>query len=492
MKQETATLESTPRRRLVKILRGTVMVIAVLLTLLALVWTEENWRGRRDWEKFRQAAEARGERLDLASYIAAPVSPEKNFYATPLLEPLLDFEIVDGKVRWADSNGVARAKSLGKISGAALGLEKADLKAAQKHFLGNTNFPTPPKGQTPAADVLFAMKPLEPMLAELYNAVQRPAAVFSQHPDRDLPAMMTVFEIFKSMTQAGCLRALAHLESGDSTNALIDVQFLFGTANILRGEPLLISQMVRAAILNIALVPVKKGLAEYRWSEPQLVELQQLLGGEDLLQDYAAAMRGERAFANEIMTHYIAGNYEVLGQKQPGFKWLGVFSPRGLLYQNQIALNLLTDDFSLKVVDLASRRVYPERSTKEAFEAALGRHTPYNIFARLTTPALQKVSLQCAYLQSAVDQASLVCALERSRLADGRFPETLEALVPKFCAAIPRDVIGGGALHYQRKADGMFLLYSVGWNGVDDGGVLGPVKDGKPDREQGDWVWYAK
>jgi hypothetical protein len=39
--------------------------------------------------------------------------------------------------------------------------------------------------------------------------------------------------------------------------------------------------------------------------------------------------------------------------------------------------------------------------------------------------------------------------------------------------------------------DGQFILYSVGWNETDDGGVVVLKKGRTPsiDRKEGDWVW---
>jgi hypothetical protein len=81
--------------------------------------------------------------------------------------------------------------------------------------------------------------------------------------------------------------------------------------------------------------------------------------------------------------------------------------------------------------------------------------------------------------------------LERYRLAHGEYPETLDALAPQFIEKVPHDIINGKPLHYRRTDDGKFVLYSVGWNGTDDGGQIvfakGSVK--VVDREKGDWVW---
>jgi hypothetical protein len=84
----------------------------------------------------------------------------------------------------------------------------------------------------------------------------------------------------------------------------------------------------------------------------------------------------------------------------------------------------------------------------------------------------------------------VACALERHRLAHGQYPEQLDLLVPRFLAKIPNDVITGELLKYHRAADGTFVLYSVGWNEIDDGGEPGFTRTGAAsDSNQGDWVW---
>jgi hypothetical protein len=87
--------------------------------------------------------------------------------------------------------------------------------------------------------------------------------------------------------------------------------------------------------------------------------------------------------------------------------------------------------------------------------------------------------------------AGIACALERARLANASYPPTLESLSPALIKTIPRDVISGGPLKYKLRPDGSFLLYSVGWNETDDGGVVAMGHDKAPhvDTGQGDWVW---
>src|ERR1035441_1753522 len=101
-------------------------------------------------------------------------------------------------------------------------------------------------------------------------------------------------------------------------------------------------------------------------------------------------------------------------------------------------------------------------------------------------PALNSFCVRMASAQIAAQQAALACALERYRLANGQFPERLSALTPQFMSRLPNDVIGGQPYKYRRTDDGRFILYSVGWNEKDDGGVPG---ERLFDQTQGDWVW---
>jgi hypothetical protein len=96
-----------------------------------------------------------------------------------------------------------------------------------------------------------------------------------------------------------------------------------------------------------------------------------------------------------------------------------------------------------------------------------------------------------AHNQTMVNEAQIVCALERYRLATGTYPGSLDALTPQFIEKIPHDIIGGQPLIYRPTADGKFLLYSIGWNEKDDGGQqeTPQTKNGAIDFAKGDWVW---
>ncbi len=98
-------------------------------------------------------------------------------------------------------------------------------------------------------------------------------------------------------------------------------------------------------------------------------------------------------------------------------------------------------------------------------------------------------------IEAAKQMTVTAIALKRYQLKNGKYPASLDSLVPGLVAAVPVDPVNGEPLHYRLNSDGTFLLYSVGENGVDDGG--------NPSLEKGttsaslywqsphalDWVW---
>ena len=86
--------------------------------------------------------------------------------------------------------------------------------------------------------------------------------------------------------------------------------------------------------------------------------------------------------------------------------------------------------------------------------------------------------LLVSFSQTALNEAIVACALERHRLSHGRYPESLDALVPAFLPRVPTDASRGRPLLYQVTGDA-YRLFGVGPNGRDDRDK--PVSD--------DWVW---
>lgn len=76
--------------------------------------------------------------------------------------------------------------------------------------------------------------------------------------------------------------------------------------------------------------------------------------------------------------------------------------------------------------------------------------------------------------QAEAQRRILIAALtlERYRAQHGNYPPTLARLAPEFLKTEPLDFMNGRPLRYQMNGDGHYRLYSVGLDGVDDGGKM--------------------
>lgn len=488
--------------------------VVCLATLIALFYAVENWRGKRAWEQHKREWEAKGEKFTVAGVAPAPVPEAQNFALTPLLKPVYDFTRVNGQVVWADTNGLARLQktradlSPGRESNHRLVLGSldqgtfAELESWREFYRGNTNYPQPAVSGAAAEDVLVALGKFDAEFKELHEArVSRPYARFPI-PYEDEPAweiLLPHLAHIRGLCMLTHVRAVARLELGQSAAALDDLHLGFRISDIIRDEPLLIDHLVRIASLNVNLQTVREGLVRQAWSDAQLAELEKYLSSLNLLAEYKAAMRGERALGTSGLDFlrrqgwrsrhlgYIADD-DGSGGAAPSLNLM----PGGWFYQNMLTISKMHQTHFLASVDEDKHRIFPDASNAFGKEIAAMPLRPYTVFAKLLMPALDNAVRRSARAQVSVDAARLACALERQRLVHSAYPETLEALVPQFVENIPNDVIDGKPLRYRRTADGGYTLYSIGWNQRDDNGEIAwqKAKEGTAvDLNEGDWVW---
>jgi hypothetical protein len=480
--------------------------LAALATLIGLVSAEETWRGKWAWNKYKRELEAKGEKLDWKDYIPPPVPDDQNFAMTPFLAPLFDFNPRGGLPRWRDTNGFDRAISLGRDLAILeaditerndpyrISLRMPDLQSWALCLSGKTNqtlgaSSAMTRGEA-AAVVLRALAKYDPVLDELRNASRRPYARFNIRYDEEsaLAILLPHLQVLKCGCSIFALRASAELVLGQTDAAWADIRMAFYLADVLQNDPCLISRLVQAATVQIALHPVWEGLAEHRWSDAQLADIEQRLVRIDLLA--GASLRDERAFDLLVVDQSRQHGWidpedssPVLGR--------AAFLLGGFYYQNRLFLARMFQEHFVPVADAASQRVYPSRALPNEAALMAGGFKPYRVFARILLPEIVSAQSKFAFGQTRVNEAIVACALERYRLANGQYPDTLEPLCPSFLEKMPHDLITGTPLKYHRTPDGQFTLYSVGWNEKDDGGTVALTQDRKPtmDLTQGDWVW---
>ncbi len=93
--------------------------------------------------------------------------------------------------------------------------------------------------------------------------------------------------------------------------------------------------------------------------------------------------------------------------------------------------------------------------------------------ACVMAPNLNMVYVSQERVRAENGAARSVLALHRFKLASGRWPGTLEELVPTYLSEVSIDRFDGGPLRY-KLIDSQPMIYSIGTNRVDDGGLGAP------------------
>src|SRR6185312_12512960 len=127
-----------------------------------------------------------------------------------------------------------------------------------------------------AAAILEALKPIAPRLEELRAAGSRPESVYPVVYKLDDPWGILIPHLadIKEVCLRLDLRACAELAAGQTDRAFDDVKLMLRLDDSLKAEPFLVSYLVRAAVMHIAIHPVWEGLVEHKWSDTQSKELQ--------------------------------------------------------------------------------------------------------------------------------------------------------------------------------------------------------------------------
>lgn len=524
--------------------RRVLLTSATLGTLIAVFYAVENWRGRHAWEQVKRELEAKGERLDLAAFIPPPIPDEQNFAMAPVWAKLNQGGFEAGNSTWSTTNAwfhvwpnAGALKRLKAPMLGGLGGEPTDLASWQKYYRdyhagvsllppvgakpsdiygpGFDAFPIPREAGNPAEDVLIALGRFDEALAGLREAARRPQSRFPIHYEDGWQSPLPHLGLLKSASDVLRLRAAAELEIGRTDAAFEDVNLVLRLMNAIESEPTLISHLVRHSICETMLNAIWEGTAQHRWTDAHLAAFQSEFQMLDFLADFAAARTHERNLDLTLFSEMPAlrsGQKPYYSDGRPGvpfslftsmtgadwlknsqfWAWTFRLAPRGVFERNKIAC-------VASYQSLGS----PCRSASTPFVAIEDwRRRCETLLTETSKPALDtflgaplarwqpEISLRFFKAEALVRLARIACGLERYRLAEGSYPERLEDLSPRFIATVPRDVIDGGAFQYRRTDDGRLVLYSLGWNGQDDGGETGNPKHPQVyDPKAGDWVW---
>ncbi|HEY1172337.1 MAG TPA: hypothetical protein VGH19_13300 [Verrucomicrobiae bacterium] len=269
-----------------------------------------------------------------------------------------------------------------------------------------------------------------------------------------------------------------HARRGD--DAATSMIALFDLTDLQREEWSVVNQVTRPAITSLSLSALNFGLESRIWSEPQLSTFQRRLENISLVTNFNHALLYERAYGvrsfklarEESFSVNFKGGYD-----NPWAPLLTLYwHSGGQNHDEHLFLRTQQERLDISRVQAQSPHWSDAIKQLEAIDASIpyGSQKP-NLDGKswltqnLTLRIVKAFSI-LALAETRRQQAIVATALERHRLKHGHYPDTLAKLIPDFLAQIPHDPMDGRPLRYRLNPDGTFTLWSIGFDGKDDGG----------------------
>lgn len=478
------------------------------VTLVILFYVEEDWRGARAWAATKAEWEAKGESFDLNKFTPPLIPDNENLAAIPLfkIEPhpgsndktTLYFLVLQGAMH-PEPNPSHNLPPRGNwMRGELPDMEKIRLAIAATYAAAFKDVPPP-------QDTLDLFNALYPFTADLRAASStRPFFRFPEDYTVSPPAGRALGKITTAIQLSWILtlHAMLALDHHQPDLALEDIKINYKLASGSKRDPSLVGGLVAIGVNAITQGAIYDGLAHHAWSDAQLIEIDHTLEPINFLADYQFAMRSEAAYSITNFDYFKNAHrshlYELFGMSNQDLPLMTRFAPPwpdGWWDDNKSRMATFVFQ-SLADVDPQARLIFPKEALDlqhqiEQANARWDAYAPWKILSNIAAGPVTNAASRFAQAQTWVDEARIACALERYRFAHGIYPGSLDALAPAYIDSVPHDIMNGQPYHYQLRPDGTYLLYSVGWNQIDEGGKI-VYQSANPEvinYTQGDWVW---
>ena len=327
------------------------------------------------------------------------------------------------------------------------------------------------------------------------------------------------FAGYRKLVKALRCRAHIRAEEGFYEEAFDDMMACYRFGMHLKGDNVLVEQLIGIAIRALSVQTVRDILSEYQIDSDTLAELQEEL--EEIADDksFAMSFKTERLLFYDVLQRcFTAGpDGHVIPKRIVG---LSSFGSEENSYPENTFDELLLLLSNVKNIRSVAYLLFLHPDRQETLESAdafydyceeLALQTPAktqasmgerdaefkelckkNFMLGVLMPALERV-IQISYrLPTDADATLAVIAVLRYKQDKGNYPGSLEELVASdYLKEMPMDPWSDRPLVY-RKTDDDFILYSVGLNFIDDGGQYETNDQGiiKTWAEEGDSVFW--
>jgi len=333
-----------------------------------------------------------------------------------------------------------------------------------------------------------------------------------------MEVMMPNLASFRRCAYALRWRAWLSAQDNRYNDAFSDMLACYRLGQHLKGDKLLIDQLVGIAIEALSVQTIRAIISEHKIDSPTLTTLQRDLEQIAANENFVISIKTERLFMyDEIQRCFtedrLGGGHLYL----PRFKKLTMMTAsssndsksqfdsfcKDLLYLLNSARFLFThpnkqetlksaNEFYDYFEQLAVKTAAQIQAESEAIDNKVEELLSKYVFINTLAPALGRVIEISNRLPVDINSTLTIIALLRYAQDKGDYPNNLgELITAGYLKEIPLDTFSNKPLVYRKTDDG-FTLYSVGPNFIDDGGESGKDKKGKAKlwADNGDTVFW--
>lgn len=347
---------------------------------------------------------------------------------------------------------------------------------AELPIVGAGESEIPPPGQPweslEAAEKLLAE--YESCLREMNQAAGRGGV--GRYPTDFALGFAMQMEHFSMLRPAARLLALkAHVcaHRGDAAGCARAIHAIFRLAGSLQREPMMISQLVRISLDHVAADLLRKLLPHVDFSDEDLQLLRADLRQPDYREAVRLALTGERVLGIQAIRNPAS-------MDDPDDNSARLFMMRGddlSFYLQHMGRTIAALEKPWPQARRETAEAHQELSSK-AHQGSLLDKFRYGLTG-MVAPAFEALLQAAARAQTIAALAETAIAVEQHRRRHGKLPQQLDELVPELLPSLPLDSYHGQPLRYVAR-ENEYVIYSVGEDGVDDGGFGND--NGKPDR----------
>lgn len=458
---------------------GFIVLVAIAIWVMTLV-------ARHRLEVYRAALEAKGERFAVAALAPPPPPENAASAATTLFTACKDLndDVVSKR---------SRLFSTGRLETVPGQAEALHSRKMAKQF----------QKDVPWEEFTANLEPFRPILAKIRDASRTSPLSVQLDYSKGYAMPLSFLPQGLRAAQYLAMESVQFLHEQRPDRAVDNAIVMLRLAGLMQEHPLMICQFCAISTMGIASATTWE-ILQSPVSPADLARLQAAWEVISLASQLPATLRMERAWACEsfdrpfralaaipveleisvVAPTHLPENPDEAWRMTQFTVWLALYrysDEEQFIASHQKLIDSLTTDANLQtlmtVVSATAKDIRARGATR--------------IWSSVATSATSDFLKRIVLGDSLQKLTIAAIAIQRYRLDhSGQFPESLEALVPAYLAAVPKDAMDLQPIRYHRTSES-FQLYSIGINGTDDGGstISLPGTKTKDFLERQDIVW---